>query len=42
MYFPIQLVWGWCGEEKEMSKKEKEPSEVLTDFLEYISNCRER
>ena len=25
-----------------MSKKEKEPSEVLTDFLEYINGCREQ
>lgn len=24
---------------KEMSKKEKDPSEVLTEFLEYINGC---
>lgn len=27
---------------KEMSKKEKDPSEVLTAFLEYINDCREQ
>ena len=25
-----------------MSKKEKEPSEVLAGFLEYINGCREQ
>ena len=27
---------------KEMSKKEKDPSEALTEFLEYINDCREQ
>lgn len=27
---------------KEMSKKEKDPSEALTEFLEYINGCREQ
>ena len=27
---------------KEMSKKEKDPSEALTEFLEYINGCREK
>ena len=25
-----------------MSKKEKDPSEALTEFLEYINDCREQ
>ena len=25
-----------------MSKKEKDPSEALTEFLEYINGCREQ
>ena len=27
---------------RKMSKKEKDPSEVLTAFLEYINDCREQ
>lgn len=27
---------------RKMSKKEKDPSEALTEFLEYINDCREQ